>query len=137
MPVERRAAAPVLPPAMLGSRTVVFSSLIGFFANAAMFAVLVYLPTYLQIVQGVSATLSGIYMLPRVAGLVISQSERRSVRVHVLCPAAAGLAGRHRVPTTTTRAENQGPSGTDDNPLDDAVTAVLAAVGDAVMQLER
>ncbi|GDY39487.1 MFS transporter [Streptomyces antimycoticus] len=74
VPVERRAAAPVLPPAMLASRTVVFSSLIGFFANAAMFAVLVYLPTYLQIVHGVSATLSGIHMLPLVAGLVVSQS---------------------------------------------------------------
>ncbi|MGW7622621.1 MDR family MFS transporter [Streptomyces antimycoticus] len=74
VPVERRAAAPVLPTAMLASRTVVFSSLIGFFANAAMFAVLVYLPTYLQIVHGVSATLSGIHMLPLVAGLVVSQS---------------------------------------------------------------
>ncbi|MFI0901156.1 MDR family MFS transporter [Streptomyces sp. NPDC020983] len=74
VPVERRAAAPVLPPALFGSRTVVFSSLIGFAANAAMFAVLVYLPTYLQIVHGVSATLSGVYMLPLVAGLVVSQS---------------------------------------------------------------
>ncbi|MEV6106473.1 MDR family MFS transporter [Streptomyces sp. NPDC051940] len=74
VPVERRAAAPVLPPAMLASRTVVFSSLIGFLANAAMFSVLVYLPTYLQIVHGVSATLSGVHMLPLVAGLVISQS---------------------------------------------------------------
>ncbi|MEU0030452.1 DHA2 family efflux MFS transporter permease subunit [Streptomyces sp. NPDC006335] len=74
VPVERRAAAPVLPPAMFASRTVVFSSLIAFFANAAMFSVLVYLPTYLQIVHGVSATLSGIHMLPLVAGLVVSQS---------------------------------------------------------------
>ncbi|MFI6359180.1 MDR family MFS transporter [Streptomyces sp. NPDC050743] len=74
VPVERRAAAPVLPPAMFASRTVVFSSLIGFVANAAMFAVLVYLPTYLQIVHGVSATFSGIHMLPLVAGLVVSQS---------------------------------------------------------------
>ena len=74
VPVERRAAAPVLPPALFASRTVVFSSLIGFAANAAMFAVLVYLPTYLQIVRGVSATLSGFFMLPLVAGLVVSQS---------------------------------------------------------------
>ncbi|MFD8565685.1 MDR family MFS transporter [Streptomyces sp. NPDC059639] len=74
VPVERRAAAPVLPPAMFASRTVVVSALIGFVANAAMFAVLVYLPTYLQIVHGVSATLSGIHLLPLVAGLVVSQS---------------------------------------------------------------
>ncbi|WP_316743923.1 MDR family MFS transporter [Streptomyces sp. MK7] len=83
VPVERRAAAPVLPPVMLASRTVVFSSLIGFFANAAMFAVLVYLPTYLQIVHGVSATLSGIHMLPLVAGLVISQSLAGRWAAHV------------------------------------------------------
>ncbi|MEU5087591.1 MDR family MFS transporter [Streptomyces sp. NPDC021356] len=74
VPVERRAAAPVLPVTMLASRTVVFSSLIGFVANAAMFSVLVYLPTYLQIVDGVSATLSGVHLLPLVVGLVVSQS---------------------------------------------------------------
>ncbi|MER5202410.1 MDR family MFS transporter [Streptomyces sp. NPDC002825] len=100
VPIERRAAAPVLPLAMLGSRTVVFSSLIGFFANAAMFAVLVYLPTYLQIVHGVSATLSGIHMLPLVAGLVISQSlagrwaaHIDRLRVILLAGLAANLAG--------------------------------------------
>ncbi|MEE4547010.1 MDR family MFS transporter [Streptomyces sp. V4-01] len=100
LPVERRAAAPVLPPAMLGSRTVVFSSLIGFFANAAMFAVLVYLPTYLQIVHGVSATLSGVSMLPLVAGLVISQSlagrwaaHAGRLRAILLAGLAANLAG--------------------------------------------
>ncbi|GAA2871697.1 MDR family MFS transporter [Nonomuraea rubra] len=74
VPVERHAAAPVLPPAMFASWTVVGPSLIAFVANAAMFSVLVYLPTYLQIVHGVSATLSGISMLPLVAGLVASQS---------------------------------------------------------------
>ncbi|GHH58888.1 MFS transporter [Kitasatospora indigofera] len=74
VPLERRAAAPVLPVTMLTSRTVVLSSLIGFAANAAMFSVLVYLPTYLQIVDGVSATLSGVHMLPLVVGLVLSQS---------------------------------------------------------------
>ncbi|MGW2458119.1 MDR family MFS transporter [Streptomyces sp. NPDC001761] len=100
VPVERRAAAPVLPPAMLGSRTVVFSSLIGFLANAAMFAVLVYLPTYLQIVHGVSATLSGISMLPLVAGLVVSQSLAGRWAAHVerlrlilLAGLTANLAG--------------------------------------------
>ncbi|MFF1568202.1 MDR family MFS transporter [Streptomyces sp. NPDC058293] len=100
VPVERRAAAPVLPPAMLGSRTVAFSSLIGFFANAAMFAVLVYLPTYLQVVHGVSATLSGVFMLPLVAGLVISQSLAGRWAAHVerlrtilLAGLTANLAG--------------------------------------------
>lgn len=74
IPVERRAAAPVLPLSMLTSRTVVIASVVGFVANVAMFSVLVYLPTYLQVVDGVSATLSGVHMLPLVIGLVVSQS---------------------------------------------------------------
>ncbi|MFJ8814771.1 MDR family MFS transporter [Amycolatopsis thermoflava] len=74
IPVERRAVAPVLPLSMLTSRTVVIASVVGFAANVAMFSVLVYLPTYLQVVDGVSATLSGVHMLPLVIGLVVSQS---------------------------------------------------------------
>ncbi|WP_194280750.1 MDR family MFS transporter [Streptomyces fagopyri] len=81
--VERRAAAPVLPLTMLASRTVVLGSLIGFVANAAMFSVLVYLPTYLQIVHGVSATLSGVHLLPLVIGLVVSQSLAGRWAAHV------------------------------------------------------
>ncbi|MDQ7809496.1 MDR family MFS transporter [Amycolatopsis sp. A133] len=74
VPVERRAAAPVLPPAMFASRTVVITALVGFIANVAMFSALIYLPTYLQVVDGVSATLSGVHLLPLVLGLVVSQS---------------------------------------------------------------
>ncbi|MDQ0383080.1 MDR family MFS transporter [Amycolatopsis thermophila] len=74
IPVERRAAAPVLPLSMLASRTVVIASVIGFTANVAMFSVLVYLPTYLQVVDGATATSSGVHMLPLVIGLVVSQS---------------------------------------------------------------
>ncbi|MFB7598663.1 MDR family MFS transporter [Streptomyces sp. NPDC056160] len=100
VPVERRAAAPVLPVTMLTSRTVVFSSLIGFVANAAMFSVLVYLPTYLQIVDGVSATLSGVHLLPLVAGLVVSQSlagrwaaRAGRLRLILVCGLLINLAG--------------------------------------------
>ncbi|MGW6405425.1 hypothetical protein ACWFRP_46465, partial [Streptomyces sp. NPDC055134] len=68
-------AARLLPPSMYTSRTVILaSSTIGFVANAAMFSVLVHLPTYLQTVDGVSATLSGVHMLPLALGLVVSQS---------------------------------------------------------------
>ncbi|WP_410594315.1 MDR family MFS transporter [Amycolatopsis sp. lyj-23] len=74
VPVERRAAAPVLPPAMFASRTVVVAASVGFLANVAMFSALVYLPTYLQVVDGVSATLSGVHLLPLVLGLVVTQS---------------------------------------------------------------
>jgi len=74
LPAERRAPEPVLPLPMLRTPTVSIASLVGFIANFAMFCVLVYLPTYLQVVHGVSATLSGLHMLPLVLGLVISQA---------------------------------------------------------------
>ena len=64
----------VLPLPLLTSRTVLVSSVIAFIANVAMFSALIYLPTLLQIVDGVSATLSGVHMLPLVAGLVLSQT---------------------------------------------------------------
>jgi EmrB/QacA subfamily drug resistance transporter len=100
VPVERRAAAPVLPPAMFGSRTVVLAALVGFIANVAMFSVLVYLPTYLQVVDGVSATLSGVHLLPLVLGLVVSQSlagrwvaDPARVRVVLVTGMALNVAG--------------------------------------------
>ncbi|MGW6929865.1 MDR family MFS transporter [Lentzea sp. NPDC054927] len=74
IPVERRAAAPIMPLSMFTTRPVVIASLVGFVANVAMFSALVYLPTYLQVVGGVSATASGVHMLPLVIGLVLSQS---------------------------------------------------------------
>jgi hypothetical protein len=39
-----------------------------------MFSVLIYLPTYLQAVHGVSAALSGVHLLRLVGGLVVSQT---------------------------------------------------------------
>jgi len=71
--VERHASAPILPLAMLRSRTVVLGSLIGFTANVAMFSVLICLPAWLQAVHGVSASLSGVRLLPLVGGLVVSR----------------------------------------------------------------
>ncbi|MDT7785157.1 MAG: hypothetical protein QOF58_3576 [Pseudonocardiales bacterium] len=100
VPVERRAAAPILPLSMLTSRPVVIASLVGFVANVAMFSALVYLPTYLQVVGGVSATASGVHMLPLVIGLVLSQSlagrwiaNPRRVRLVLVAGMAITVAG--------------------------------------------
>ncbi|GAA5153758.1 MFS transporter [Amycolatopsis dongchuanensis] len=100
VPVERRAAAPVLPLSLFTSRTVVLASVIGFVANVAMFSVLVYLPTYLQVVDGVSATLSGVHLLPLVIGLVASQSlagrwitDPARLRVVLVAGMALNVAG--------------------------------------------
>jgi len=67
---EHRAAEPILPPALLRIRTVALASAASFFVGVAMFGAIIYLPLYLQIVQGESPTASGLLTLPLVAGLL-------------------------------------------------------------------
>ncbi len=72
--VEQRAVEPVLPPALFRIRTFTLCSLISFIIGFAMFGAMVYLPTFLQVVQGVSPTMSGVHMLPMVLGMLISST---------------------------------------------------------------
>jgi EmrB/QacA subfamily drug resistance transporter len=72
--VERRAAEPVLPLKLFGIRTFTLAAVISFIVGFAMFGAMTYLPTFLQVVQGVSPTMSGVHMLPMVAGLLISST---------------------------------------------------------------
>ncbi|WUQ29888.1 MFS transporter [Streptomyces sp. NBC_00239] len=72
--VERRAAEPVLPLGLFRIRTFTLCSVISFIVGFAMFGAMVYLPTFLQVVQGVSPTMSGVHMLPMVLGLLISST---------------------------------------------------------------
>ncbi|WP_411105340.1 DHA2 family efflux MFS transporter permease subunit [Streptomyces sp. cmx-4-9] len=72
--VERRAAEPVLPLKLFRIRTFTLCSVISFIVGFSMFGAMVYLPTFLQVVQGVSPTLSGVHMLPMVLGMLISST---------------------------------------------------------------
>lgn len=72
--VERKAAEPVLPLGLFRIRTFTLCSAISFVVGFAMFGAMVYLPTFLQVVQGVSATMSGVHMLPMVLGMLISST---------------------------------------------------------------
>ncbi|GHB38607.1 EmrB/QacA family drug resistance transporter [Streptomyces cirratus] len=72
--VERRAAEPVLPLGLFKIRTFTLCSVISFVIGFAMFGAMVYLPTFLQVVRGVSPTMSGVHMLPMVLGLLISST---------------------------------------------------------------
>ena len=58
--VETRATDPILPWTILTSRTFIVSTLVGMLAMGGMIGVLSYLPTYLQMVYGYSATTSGL-----------------------------------------------------------------------------
>ncbi|MFE9834520.1 DHA2 family efflux MFS transporter permease subunit [Streptomyces sp. NPDC005551] len=72
--VEHRAAEPVLPLKLFRVRTFTLSAVISFVVGFAMFGAMTYLPTFLQVVQGVSPTLSGVHMLPMVFGLLLSST---------------------------------------------------------------
>ncbi|MEA3191131.1 MAG: hypothetical protein QOD77_1713 [Thermoplasmata archaeon] len=68
--VEARRAQPLLPLSLFRDRTFAISSAVSFVVGAAMFGGFVFLPTYLQISTGVSATMSGFLLLPMVLGLM-------------------------------------------------------------------
>ncbi|WP_367323492.1 DHA2 family efflux MFS transporter permease subunit [Streptomyces sp. HUAS ZL42] len=72
--VERRAAEPVLPPKLFRVRTFTLAAVISFVVGFAMFGAMTYLPTFLQVVQGVSPTVSGVHMLPMVVGMLLSST---------------------------------------------------------------
>lgn len=69
---EYKAAEPIIPLSLFRSRNFVLATSAGLFIGVAMFGTLAYLPTYLQMVTGVNATVSGFMMLPMIAGLMAS-----------------------------------------------------------------
>ncbi|AOP46083.1 MFS transporter [Streptomyces lydicus] len=72
--IEGRAAEPVLPLRLFRLRTFTLTSVIGFVIGFAMFGSMTYLPTFLQVVQGVSPTMSGVHMLPMVIGMLLAST---------------------------------------------------------------
>jgi DNA-binding MarR family transcriptional regulator len=67
---ESRAAEPVLPLHLFRNRVFAASSAVGFVVGFAMFGAIAYLPQYMQIIKGVSPTISGLRLLPLMAGLL-------------------------------------------------------------------
>ncbi|RRQ89547.1 MDR family MFS transporter [Streptomyces griseofuscus] len=113
--VERRAAEPVLPLGLFRIRTFTLAAVISFIVGFAMFGAMTYLPTFLQVVHGVSPTMSGVYMLPMVFGLLLSstvsgQIVSRTGRWKVFpvtgtAVTAIGLLLLHRLDETSSTAE--------------------------------
>ncbi|MFI6500315.1 MFS transporter [Nonomuraea typhae] len=67
---EKRAAEPIMPLKLFKLRAYTMSSIVGFVVGFGMFGALTYLPLYLQTVHGVSATLSGVHLLPMMLGML-------------------------------------------------------------------
>ncbi len=77
--VETRAAEPMLPMRLFNNPVFTVCSILSFIVGFAMLGALTYLPTYLQYVDGDSATVSGVRTLPMVAGLLIASVFSGSV----------------------------------------------------------
>lgn len=68
--VERRVVEPIVPLHLFSDRVFVVSIALGVAVGMAMFGAVTYLPTFLQLVSGVSATRSGLLLLPLMGGMM-------------------------------------------------------------------
>jgi EmrB/QacA subfamily drug resistance transporter len=68
--IERRAPEPVLPMHLFKTRVFTTTSIVGFIVGFAMFGAITYLPAFFQVVRGISPTISGLYLLPLMVGLL-------------------------------------------------------------------
>ena len=70
--VERRAVEPIIPMHLFADRNFVLATTAGLAVAVAMFGAIGYLPTYLQMVKGYSATAAGLLLLPMIGGLLLT-----------------------------------------------------------------
>ncbi|WP_067670747.1 MDR family MFS transporter [Nocardia miyunensis] len=85
--VELRAAEPMLPMHLFRSNVFTVCSILSFIVGFAMLGAMTYLPAYLQYVDGISATASGLRTLPMVVGLFTTS---------ILSGQVVGRTGRYK-----------------------------------------
>lgn len=86
--VERRAAEPILPIRLFGSPVFAVCCVLSFVVGFAMLGAMTFLPTYMQYVNGVSATTSGLRTLPMVVGMLITSTGSGTI---------VGRTGRYKI----------------------------------------
>ncbi|MFG1707255.1 MDR family MFS transporter [Nonomuraea sp. M3C6] len=78
--VELRAAEPIMPLQLFRNRNFTLISAIGFLLGFAMFGAINFLPVFQQMVQGATATNSGLLLLPMMgAAMVVSLFVGRAI----------------------------------------------------------
>jgi EmrB/QacA subfamily drug resistance transporter len=70
--VEHRAPEPAIPLRLFRTRTFNVASAVSFIVGIAMFGAITYLPTFLQVANGASASNSGLLLVPLMGGLLIT-----------------------------------------------------------------
>ncbi|MGB5151582.1 MAG: MDR family MFS transporter [Mycobacterium sp.] len=86
--VELRAAEPILPIRLFAGQVFTVCCVLAFIVGFAMLGAMTFLPTFMQFVDGVSATVSGLRTLPMVAGMLITSIGSGSI---------VGRTGRYKV----------------------------------------
>lgn len=86
--VEIRAAEPILPIRLFTSPVFTVCCVLGFIVGFAMLGALTFLPTFMQFVDGVSATTSGLRTLPMVAGMLVTSIGSGNI---------VGRTGRYKI----------------------------------------
>ena len=91
--VERRAAEPIVPLCMFGHRMVLAGASTGFLAGMAMFGAISFVPLFLQLVSGMSATAAGMVLIPFTLGWVAMSvtSARLVLRIGYRIVVLAGM----------------------------------------------
>jgi EmrB/QacA subfamily drug resistance transporter len=69
---EHRAAEPILPPGLFRIGIFRVTTAVSFVLAMVMFGAIIYLPLYLQLVDGVSAMVSGLLLIPLMLGLLVA-----------------------------------------------------------------
>ena len=113
---EKYAAEPILPLRLFRSSIFNIAGLIGLVVGVALFGAVSYIGFFLQTVDGVSATVSGLLMLPFVGGLLVSSigsgrivSSTGRYKIFPILGTAIGTVGMgllSRLSATSTRVEN-------------------------------
>lgn len=67
---ERRAPEPILPLSLFSDPTFRVSATLGLLVSLGLFGVIAFIPVYLQVAEGVSATESGLRTTPMMVGIV-------------------------------------------------------------------
>jgi EmrB/QacA subfamily drug resistance transporter len=86
--VESRAREPILPLRLFRNRVFSTCCALSFIVGFAMLGSITFLPTFLQYVDGVSATISGLRLLPLVIGLLATS---------VTAGTLVGRTGRYKI----------------------------------------
>jgi MFS family permease len=94
---ERRATEPIMPLRLFRDNAFRGNTALGVLIGVALFGVVSYLPTYLQISLGATATMSGVLMLPLMGGLMLAavitgQLITRTGRYKIFPIIGAGVA---------------------------------------------